>query len=193
VNAADTTESTPGLHEGSGVSVSSAPSVSGAPNASDPGACPPGAAKATGKATGKGRVGRGFAALFPLLLLAVIAWVDFPLCPFRVLTGVDCPGCGLTRATGAMLQLHIGEMLRLHPLAPIFAPLVILTLVRGAARSLGRPLPPLPFRVPDAMWIGLTVLLLGLWALRLAGYLGGVPDPIDFSHGLIGRAVNLVF
>jgi len=181
VTALNTTESTPDLPGGSGVSVS----VAG-------GDAPTRSVPPSGSRAGRRRARQILLALTPLLLFGVIAWVDFPLCPFRALIGVDCPGCGLTRATEAMLHLHLMEMLRLHPLAPIFAPLVLVTLLRGAARSLGHPLPELPFRVPNVVWIGLTAALLGLWVLRLAGYLGGTPDPSDPSSGLLGQLWNVV-
>ena len=45
----------------------------------------------------------------------------FPKCPFRLLTGCQCPGCGSTRA--------FYQLLHLHPIAAFkFNPLMVLTL-----------------------------------------------------------------
>jgi hypothetical protein len=45
----------------------------------------------------------------------------FPKCPFRLLTGWQCPGCGSTRA--------LYQLLHLHPIAAFkFNPLMVLTL-----------------------------------------------------------------
>lgn len=52
------------------------------------------------------------------------------LCPVRRLTGVPCPGCGLTRSIGLLLHGRIRDATRLHP----FSPLVLGTLVVFAVR-----------------------------------------------------------
>lgn len=43
----------------------------------------------------------------------------FP-CPFKQLTGLPCPGCGMTHATAALLRGDIRGMLSCHTLAPVF-------------------------------------------------------------------------
>lgn len=40
-------------------------------------------------------------------------------CPFRHVTGWDCPGCGSTRALGALARFEIGAALDHHVLVPI--------------------------------------------------------------------------
>jgi hypothetical protein len=42
-----------------------------------------------------------------------------PGCPFRNVTGVDCPFCGMTRATLAIGGGDLGTALAFHPLAPL--------------------------------------------------------------------------
>ena len=37
------------------------------------------------------------------------------LCPVRAVTGVPCPGCGMTRAMLSMGQGHLGQAFRLNP------------------------------------------------------------------------------
>jgi hypothetical protein len=53
-----------------------------------------------------------FATLAPLTRLP-------SLCPFRRVTGVRCPLCGLTRATRALTRGDIRDAVALHPLAPL--------------------------------------------------------------------------
>jgi hypothetical protein len=49
-----------------------------------------------------------------------MGWSLFP-CPFAKLTGLPCPGCGMTRAMMAMLHGNWALVVRLHPFAPFFA------------------------------------------------------------------------
>lgn len=64
--------------------------------------------------------------LFWFLFFAAIVLL-FYKCPFKLLTGIDCPGCGLTRAFGCILLFDIPAAVRYHPLSPlIFAELFYL-------------------------------------------------------------------
>ncbi|BCU78196.1 DUF2752 domain-containing protein [Luteolibacter sp. LG18] len=55
--------------------------------------------------------------LYGLTALAGLHWFH---CPFKSLTGLPCPGCGMTRATLAMLRGDWTTMVKFHPLAPVF-------------------------------------------------------------------------
>jgi hypothetical protein len=47
--------------------------------------------------------------------------MDFFPCPLRQVTGLPCPGCGLTRSCLAMVRGDWLEMWRQHPFGPVFA------------------------------------------------------------------------
>jgi hypothetical protein len=40
-------------------------------------------------------------------------------CPFRLVTGIPCPGCGMTHAFLAAFRLDFAEAFRWHPLFPL--------------------------------------------------------------------------
>jgi hypothetical protein len=85
---------------------------------------------------------------------------DGPGCPFRAMTGVDCPFCGMTRATVAMGGGDFGSAFGFHPFAPflLVAVLAILAIViLGKTELLMRGRRPL---------ILLSTVLV-MWALRL--------------------------
>jgi hypothetical protein len=91
-----------------------------------------------------------------------------PACPFKSLTGIDCPGCGATRAALALLD---GDVLRAadHNLLlvvalPIVAVLAIWWLLARADRM--RPLPR-----PAPQWVsyGIATVVALFWALRVLG------------------------
>ncbi|HEY3143753.1 MAG TPA: DUF2752 domain-containing protein, partial [Acidimicrobiales bacterium] len=44
----------------------------------------------------------------------------YPLCPSRVLFGIDCPLCGGLRGTNALLHGRIGEALNHNLLLPLY-------------------------------------------------------------------------
>ncbi len=109
-------------------------------------------------------------------LAALLAVVDpgqpghYPLCPFRAVTGLDCPGCGTLRAVHELATGHPLAALDQNALAVLFLPVLLLAWVgwlRRSWRGAARPAPHPPF-VPVAV---LVVVLLW-WVVR---NLPGVP------------------
>ena len=124
------------------------------------------------------RVGRPLAFLAGAALLAPTllrpAGHGPVLCPFRRVTGVWCPGCGMTRAFGWLAHGDVHQSLRYHPLAPLF----VVEGVIGAAFLLYRHRAHRddPTRQPgllqsSALVNGVLVanglLLLVVWVIRL--------------------------
>ena len=50
-------------------------------------------------------------------------------CPFAKVTGVPCPGCGLSRGCSALLRGHVADAFQWHAFAPAFVLAVGLFLV----------------------------------------------------------------
>jgi hypothetical protein len=68
--------------------------------------------------------------LFVPCSLAFAAWLRGHLlpCPFKYVTGIDCPGCGFQRALLALLQGDFKSSLALYPAAIPLLLAVIYTL-----------------------------------------------------------------
>src|SRR5687767_3322787 len=65
----------------------------------------------------------------------------FPGCPFRVLTGFTCPGCGTTRALHQLLHGNLAAAFELNPLLLLSLPFLFYALVRYSyGVMLGRPM-----------------------------------------------------
>jgi hypothetical protein len=91
-------------------------------------------------------------------------------CPFFKLTGVPCPGCGLTRACMLLAKGDVQSSIRFHAFAPIFLVFIaILIIATVLPRSLTEPL------IHKAETLerrtGLTIIILGglilYWLARL--------------------------
>jgi hypothetical protein len=49
---------------------------------------------------------------------------ELPWCVIKIATGLDCPGCGLTRSISAFLHGDITESFKFHPLGIFVAVLL---------------------------------------------------------------------
>ena len=61
------------------------------------------------------------------------------LCPFRRITGLPCPGCGLTRSCVAFLHGDLSRSLHFHPFGPLVVVIIAVVLLRLVRPSLPRP------------------------------------------------------
>ncbi|HLF43495.1 MAG TPA: DUF2752 domain-containing protein [Acidimicrobiia bacterium] len=101
-------------------------------------------------------------------LLAINPGDDGPtICPIALLTGVACPGCGMTRAASALLRGNFDRALDYHPLIPIIVVLFTAGWVWSLLRRAGK-VGPMPSRVLNLVLIGTGVSLAAVWILRFA-------------------------
>jgi hypothetical protein len=109
---------------------------------------------------------------------ATLCLLPVQLCLSAALLHIPCPGCGMTRATLALLRGDWSAALAFHPLSVLVAPLAAVLAIEHAARYIrsGRVFAPsAPWR--DLLLAGLAASLLAVWILRFFGSFGG-PAPI---------------
>ena len=89
----------------------------------------------------------------------------FPVCLFRLFTGLTCPGCGTTRALHAIMHGHLETAFMLNPMLLLASPFLIyaflrysVTVMRGGV--LRRNVVPAPYLY------ALFFVLLGFWIFR---------------------------
>jgi hypothetical protein len=107
---------------------------------------------------------------------AAVLFSPVKLCVMAFVFSVPCPGCGMTRATLALLRGDFGRALAIHPLALVIVPLAIGALVTGATAYVRTGAAFGAGRAPRALELvgaALVILLLGVWLARFAGYFGG--------------------
>jgi Protein of unknown function (DUF2752) len=88
------------------------------------------------------------------------------VCPFRLATGLPCPGCGLTRAWVFIAHGDFGAALRANPFGYLtMAAAVVLIAVVATAVVRGRPIPSMspivrsrPFLVVLACWLAFAAV-----------------------------------
>lgn len=80
-----------------------------------------------------------------LLIYPPTRFSFYPACPIHQILGIDCPGCGATRALAALLRGHLIEALRLNALFVLLLPVAL----AGAVESYRRAIRPGVFRWPQ--------------------------------------------
>jgi len=109
----------------------------------------------------------------------VQARLAFSPCIFRNVTGLPCPGCGMTRGFTAMGHGRPAEAWRFNPLAPfayMFAwGYVAFTLLSVRFPALRNKLRPRP-RVRWALFAVVFAAVLTSWAITLIHYFAGPPS-----------------
>ena len=84
----------------------------------------------------------------------------YPQCTFHQLTGLDCPGCGVTRALHHLLHGRFGEAFHLNPLL-----FVVMGVALFAIPSVLRGEKPRFLQQPWFGWASVTVVS-AWWVLR---------------------------
>ncbi|MBI5363255.1 MAG: DUF2752 domain-containing protein [Planctomycetes bacterium] len=108
------------------------------------------------------------AALFASFLWSADEFPKLPLCWLRRLTGVSCPGCGLTRSFCALSHADFGSAWSFHPFGIAF---YLLAIALVAWPFAARRWPALVGRVGSSRWlvvvaIGFVVALFGFGIAR---------------------------
>ena len=126
------------------------------------------------------RWARKIAPLFaPPAALLLGRTLGLELCLTRYI-GWTCPGCGLGRASVALLS---GDLQAAHQAHPLVVPCLVVFawLYLWAAVTVFRPeraaaIDPTR-RLPAPLWVGLGLLLVGVWIGRSAGWMSLPPLP----------------
>lgn len=89
----------------------------------------------------------------------------FPACPFRLLTGFTCPGCGTTRALHEILHGHFTAAFMLNPLLLLAIPFLLFALLRYSVIVM-RGGVPRPNAMPAPLIYALFVVIVSFWIFR---------------------------
>ncbi|MCF8569522.1 DUF2752 domain-containing protein [Gordonia sp. HY002] len=103
----------------------------------------------------------GAAAVVAAACIPVSAVEDGPvICPFRHLTGLPCPGCGLTRAFVYTMHGDFSAAVTAHAFGPFVVVLAVVSaVVMGVRRARGSG----PFALREAVTHPVVLLGVGVW------------------------------
>src|SRR5262245_2252643 len=112
----------------------------------------------------------------PLVVLTLAVAIGLPLCPSAFVLHIPCPGCGLGRATMALLRGDLATASAMQPAWFVVLPLLGAPLGWVAVQyvTTGRSTPP---RWALIALVASFVALFAVWSARLHGALGG-PVPV---------------
>ena len=89
----------------------------------------------------------------------------FPACPFRLLTGFTCPGCGTTRALHQILHGHFATAFTLNPLLLLAIPFILFAFIRYSVIVM-RGGVPRPKALPAPVIYAIFFAILSFWIFR---------------------------
>lgn len=111
--------------------------------------------------------------LLGFLLLALAVLVLDVGCIFRRITGIPCPGCGMTRACLAAMRLDFHSAFFYHPLWFLPAPLVLGTIFFPGGIFVSQ-------KAEKVMACVLLALVLGVYAVRMLLFFPDTP-PMEYQ------------
>ena len=104
-------------------------------------------------------------------------------CPILKLTGISCPGCGMTRALISALQFNFAKAFYFHPLWLIFIILSVLLIILYIYEK----------KKMFKLFLGFTIVLfIFTYILRLFLYENDIVN-INIEQGLIYQFFHTIF
>ena len=100
-----------------------------------------------------------------ITVLGLLVAIDTP-CLFRLLTGIICPTCGMSRAWTSALQLDFSAALAYHPLFWSVGVLAVVFLLDGL----------LPYPICRRIYVAALLAWVVCYLLRLVLFLSGILD-----------------
>jgi hypothetical protein len=137
----------------------------------------------------------GAGAIAALVLSVGALWTPSDavvVCPLRLLTGLACPSCGLTRSVAAALHGHMGQALALHPLGPLVVLVAVVVFVLSVAQLAGRPwLDGLARFGTPLFFLCLAIETIFVWPFHLHAQLSAGWSTA-WNQGLIARSHHVL-
>ena len=103
-------------------------------------------------------------------------------CPLRFISGIPCPGCGMTRAYHSLLHLDFNQAFYYHPLFPLVPLMVALYLFDFFLNP----------KLLRLLWAIVLILFIATYLFRLFISHSSVVE-IDITSGIMIKLYQLIF
>jgi len=130
----------------------------------------------------------GVPALFLIAFIYPYFHTSFKFCFIKRVTGLDCPGCGMTRGMSALTHLHFMDAILFNPLSPIVALWLLYKFYQYLYYMIRKQRFELPLSAGSTLLLSYTFLgaLIFVWVFKLifglAGTMQLTPLNLDFFH-----------
>lgn len=121
---------------------------------------------------------KDFEALCVILAFYAVLLLGGITCPIRFLTGISCPGCGMTRAWFSLLKMDLSGAFHYHPLFWLAPVLLVFLFKRESGKML------------RAMMVAMGSLFIGTYLYRMF-FSGGNIVVFNPWEGLIAKIINI--
>lgn len=116
--------------------------------------------------------------------LVIISGSD-SFCYIKIVTGIPCPGCGMTRALFSFLSLEFSKAFFYHPLFPLVLIFPFMFIFRKN-RLVNR------INKNSKFWQAILVLFVSLWLIRMVLFFPDTP-PFDFGKdSVVSGIISLI-
>lgn len=119
------------------------------------------------------------------IVLAAVMYAGLSIvgigCPFKFITGISCPGCGMTRAYGCVIHGDFHRAFGYHPLFPI-APILVYLVYSDSVK-------PKKIKKIALFFIAAAFFMVYLFRLFNGNEYFAMVEP---AKGLIYRAFNII-
>lgn len=100
------------------------------------------------------------------------------ICPIKIITGIPCPGCGLTRAFFSLFSFDIHSSFSYHPLFWLIPIILIILLFRKRIPAF------MKIYQDSRIWIAICTIFLIVYAIRMILYFP-TTVPLDFNQNAL--------
>ena len=119
-------------------------------------------------------------------LLAVCALIGLTVgCPIKRVTGLPCPGCGITRGCLALMRLDFAGAFHWHPLSFLVPAAFLVYIFKDSLR-------PVRFLTSTPVLTAAALLMLGVYIWRMKVLFPHTPPMNIQADSLFGKFVHLL-
>lgn len=130
------------------------------------------------------------AVIVGILCLVLLHVTSRTICIFRSVSGLPCPGCGLTRASVALLKGHVKEAFDFHPL--VFVALAFIFAYIFTCVFKIKIIEKIKKKFINIFMLFLLIIFIGVYIARMIMFFPNEEPMTYLGTSVLGRIIDLV-